>query len=94
MSVTMAIASFIVGFTYSWKLSLVLVSVLPLLLVGAYYMITALRGASNRNREAYEKAGGIAEEVLLQMKTVASYANYEHEISRFEKKLNESLEAN
>jgi ATP-binding cassette subfamily B (MDR/TAP) protein 1 len=93
MAVTMTIASFIVGFTYSWKLSLVLTSVLPLLLVGSYIMMIAIRESSVRNRNAYEKAGGIAEEIIYQIKTVASFANYDYEIKRFDDKLEESLKS-
>jgi ATP-binding cassette, subfamily B (MDR/TAP), member 1 len=93
MAISLTIASFIVGFTYSWKLSLVLVSVLPLILVGANLMVMALRTASVKNRQAYEKAGGIAEEIIYHIKTVASFANYEYEIQRFDEKLQDSLRA-
>jgi ABC-type multidrug transport system fused ATPase/permease subunit len=91
MAFSMAIASFIVGFTYSWKLSLVLLSVLPFLIFGACLMIITIRTYSIKNRKAYEEAGGIAEEVIYQIKTVASFANYDYEIGRFNQKLELSL---
>ncbi len=93
MAISMAIGSFIVGFTYSWKLSLVLCSILPVLLIAAYGMIQAMRTSSVRNREAYEKAGGIAEECLKNIKTVSSFANYNYEIDRFTERLDESYQA-
>jgi ATP-binding cassette subfamily B (MDR/TAP) protein 1 len=93
MAFSLTIASFIVGFTYSWKLSLVLVSVLPLIIIGANLLVMALRTSSVKNRQAYEKAGGIAEEIIYQIKTVASFANFEYEIKRFDEKLQESLKA-
>lgn len=93
MAISLTIASFIIGFTYSWKLSLVLVSVLPLIIVGANLLVMALRTSSVKNRQAYEKAGGIAEEIIYHIKTVASFANFEYEIKRFDEKLQESLKA-
>jgi ATP-binding cassette, subfamily B (MDR/TAP), member 1 len=93
MAFSLTIASFIVGFTYSWKLSLVLVSVLPFIIIGGYFMIVALRTASVKNRQAYEKAGGIAEEIIYHIKTVASFANFENEIKRYDEKLQDSLRA-
>ena len=38
-------------------------------------------------RKTYEKAGGIAEEMLYNIKTVASFANFDFEKSRFNEKI-------
>jgi hypothetical protein len=46
-----------------------------------------------RSREAYEKAGGIAEEVFYHIKTVASFANFEYEKKRFSDKIEETYKA-
>jgi ATP-binding cassette subfamily B (MDR/TAP) protein 1 len=92
-SITMFVSSFIVGFTTSWSLSLVLCSGIPILLVGGWYVSKRLQEGSKRNRSAFEKAGGIAEEVLYQIKTVASFANFKWEKDRFNEKLEESYQA-
>ncbi len=89
----MTLGSFVVGFTYSWKLSLVLCAFLPVILIGGTLMIQIIRSSSVRNREAYEKAGGIAEECLKNIKTVASFGNFEYEIDRFSNQLVKSYEA-
>lgn len=90
LSVSMYISSIIVGFTVSWKLSLVLFSLSPLLLVGGWFTTKKLQEGSQKNREAFEEAGGIAEEVLYQIKTVASFSNFKYELDRFDVKLEES----
>jgi ATP-binding cassette subfamily B (MDR/TAP) protein 1 len=92
-SLTMFMASFVLGFTTSWSLSLVLLSTFPLLLIGGWYISKVQQEGSKRNRGAFEKAGGIAEEVLYQIKTVASFANFKWEKNRFEEKLEESYKA-
>ncbi len=89
----MTIGSFVVGFTYSWKLSLVLCAFFPVIIIGGTMMIQVIRSSSVRNREAYEKAGGIAEECLKNIKTVASFGNFEYEIDRFSNQLVKSYDA-
>ena len=93
MSIGMFIASFVVGFTTSWKLSLVLCSMLPVLIISATFMTKALQEGSKKNRQAFEKAGGIAQEILEKIKTVTSFSNYKYEIDRFDKNLDEGLKA-
>lgn len=93
MALSLTISSFIVGFTYSWKLSLVLVGIMPFIILGGHFMVQSLRNASVKNRQAYEKAGGIAEEILYHIKTVASFANFQYEIKRYDEKLGDSLRA-
>lgn len=93
MSFGMFVASFIVGFTTSWKLSLVMCSMLPLIFISGFLMTKALQEGSTRNRQAFEKAGGIAQELLEKIKTVTSFSNYKYEIKRFDDNLSESLKA-
>jgi ATP-binding cassette subfamily B (MDR/TAP) protein 1 len=93
MAICMSVSSFVVGFTYSWKLSLILLSVLPILLFCAFLLIQSIRTSDLRKFKAFEKAGGIAEEVLKNIKTVASFANFDYERKRFETKLEESYKS-
>jgi ATP-binding cassette subfamily B (MDR/TAP) protein 1 len=83
MSISQFVASFLVGYITSWQLSLVLTAMLPLLLIGGWCMAKAMQQGSTVNKEAYEKAGGIAEEVLYQIRTVASFVNFEFESSNY-----------
>jgi ATP-binding cassette subfamily B (MDR/TAP) protein 1 len=66
----MFLSAFAVGYATSWKLSLVLTAMLPLLGIGGFLVTYLMQSSTKESREAYEKAGGIAEEVLYSIKTV------------------------
>ena len=81
----MTIVSYIVAFVYSWKLSLVLSAVVPIyVIVGNYYSQEMIKGFE-LNRSEYEKAGGLAEEIIYNIKTVFSFGNMEKEVQTFDK---------
>jgi ATP-binding cassette subfamily B (MDR/TAP) protein 1 len=46
-------------------------------------MVTSMRKSLFLSRKAYEKAGGVAEEVLYNIKTVVSFGNFDFERQRF-----------
>jgi ATP-binding cassette subfamily B (MDR/TAP) protein 1 len=93
MSTTMFIASFIIGFTTSWKLSLALCAIVPFLGIGGYFFTKELMEGFTRKQKEYEKAGGLAEEVVYNIKTVASFGNMEKEVEGFDKLLENSMDA-
>jgi ATP-binding cassette subfamily B (MDR/TAP) protein 1 len=66
---------------------------LPILFFGGWFMSKFLQEGSKKNRGAFEKAGGIAEEVIYNIKTVASFANFDWEKKRFYENLQESYTA-
>ncbi len=86
------LASFIIGFFTSWKLSLVVTSMLPLLGLGGVFMANAMKQGTEEMR-TYEKAGGMAEEILYNIKTVASFANFNEEKNRYNQFLTQSRNA-
>ena len=88
MSFSMFVSGLIVAFTTSWKLTLVLFSVLPLMIIGAMFLTKAVQGGAKNASDAYAKAGGVSEEVLYQIKTVASFANFDYETERYDKLVN------
>ena len=81
--VTQVIAGLIVAFTTSWKLTLIMLCVSPAILACIFFLVTALKKTMVLARKTYEIAGGIAEEMLYNIKTVASFANFDFEIKRF-----------
>lgn len=93
MPVVSFICSFIIAFTTSWKLSLVLTATIPFVGLSGWFLTKAFTEASKQNKKAYEKAGGVAEEVLYKIKTVSSFGNFKFEIERFNKLLMDSLNA-
>jgi len=85
MDFFIGIASFIFAFFGSWKLSLVLLCFSPLsLIVSIIFNIINVEG-NYLVLQTWESAGGIAEEILYNIRTVASFANFEFELERFYK---------
>jgi len=85
MSLSMFISGLIVAFTTSWKLTLVLLAILPLMAFGVMIMTKAIQNGAKKAEKAYTKAGGVSEECLYQIKTVASFSNFDYEIRKFDK---------
>lgn len=83
MNASMFVTGLIIAFITSWKLTLVLFTLVPLMGVGMYIITKAVQEGSKNARKSYEKAGGIAEEILYSIKTVASFANFSFEIERY-----------
>ena len=55
----------------------------PFILICIMYLVTSMKRAIFLSRKTYEYAGGIAEEMLYNIKTVASFANFDFETQRF-----------
>ncbi|CAF1046776.1 unnamed protein product [Rotaria sordida] len=69
------------GFIKGWKLTLVVLSVSPILFGGAVILVQIIAKATSEELKSYAKAGAVAEEVFSSIRTVFSYngANYESE---------------
>ena len=90
VSLLAAIACFIFGFFGSWKLSLVLLCMTPIIIViGIYLNYLNVKG-NTLMRQTWEAAGGIAEEILYNIKNVLSFSNFDYELGRYYEKLETS----
>ena len=67
----------------SWKLSLIVLTVAPLTLFLAFYFTKVSKNASKISKEAYDKAGAIAEEIFYNIETIFSFVNFDYELERF-----------
>ena len=81
------IVAFVFAFMTSWKVTLVMLAISPAILGAVCYLVNALKTGIIMGRKTWEKAGGIAEEMLYNIKTVASFANFEYESQRFNQKV-------
>jgi ABC-type multidrug transport system fused ATPase/permease subunit len=90
MAVSQFIASFIVGYITSWQLSLVLTGMLPLLGIGGWFMAKAMDQGQATN-ESYVNAGAMSQEILKEIKTVASFANFDYEKERYRKYIDTAM---
>ena len=77
------ITGLIIAFFSSWKLTLIILCVAPFLAMCIIYMVTSMRRSLFLSRKAYEIAGGVAEEVLYNIKTVVSFGHFDYEKQRF-----------
>ena len=58
------LASLIVSLIYSWKLTLVLLSIVPVLVLTSFLSSKVMTEVSYKEQSAYAAAGSIAEEVI------------------------------
>ena len=87
----MFITSLIISLLVNWKLGLVLLILFPVLVILGYFIQKEIEEGSEKSSKDYEKAGGIAEEILYNFKTVSSFFNYKFEINRYNSVLKNAL---
>ena len=79
------ISGYVIGFKTSWKLTLILSACsIPFIIVGHLIMRYGIEKEKIISIKMQEKAGGIVEELLYNIKTITSFANFDYEIKRFE----------
>ena len=83
MDFFIGIASFIFAFFGSWKLALVLLCFSPLSIIVSIIFNRVNVEGNILVLQTWELAGGIAEEIFYNIKTVASFANFDYELKRF-----------
>ncbi|XP_050378891.1 ABC transporter B family member 2-like [Argentina anserina] len=77
------LAGFIIGFVRVWQISLVTLSIVPLIaLAGGVYAYVTI-GLIARVRKSYVKAGEIAEEVIGNVRTVQAFAAEEKAVRQY-----------
>ncbi|CEF60730.1 LP14331p [Strongyloides ratti] len=77
------IAGMSVAFSYSWKMSLIMVAFVPIIF-GCLSAISFLsKKYVKRESEAYSEAGSVAEEVINGIRTVIAFNGQKNEINRY-----------
>ncbi|XP_074538680.1 ATP-dependent translocase ABCB1 [Halichoeres trimaculatus] len=87
---TTFIASFIIGFSKGWKLTLVILAVSPALGISAALFSKVLASFTSKEQTAYAKAGAVAEEVLSAVRTVFAFSGQKREIERYNRNLEDA----
>lgn len=84
-------ATFVTGVTLAlvtgWKMTLVVLGAVPALVLSGAIFAKTLSEATQQGQAAYSKAGGIAEEVLGLIRTVAAFGSEEQEARRYDEQL-------
>lgn len=77
------IFSYVVSFMISWKLTLALLSIVPIMVIGGYFNGIYSERSKESARKFYEQAGNAAEDVFTNIKTIFSFGNFEYETARY-----------
>ncbi|CAN8075644.1 unnamed protein product [Agarophyton chilense] len=84
------VVGFIIALIYGWKLTLIILSVAPLLALGGVLFGKLAAESTSDSQKSYGAAGGVASEVLSLIRTVTAYNGQESEAKRYDEKLQEA----
>ncbi|XP_071641827.1 multidrug resistance protein homolog 49 isoform X1 [Temnothorax longispinosus] len=80
-------ASVIISFVYGWKLTLVMLSCAPIIIIATAFVAKVQSSLSAKELAAYGQAGSVAEEVLAAIRTVVAFNGEQKEVERYSEKL-------
>ena len=86
VKICIIIGSLVFAFIGSWKLTLVILCLLPFMLLFLVCLSKNNYKGTMLARDVYESAGGIAEEILYNIRIIVSFANFDYELKRFYEK--------
>jgi ATP-binding cassette subfamily B protein len=86
-----AIGSIVILFLMNWRLSLIMVAVVPIFAVGMAVFARAVRRLAKRGQDALAAAAAVAEETLGNVRTVRAFAREEAESRRYAERVEESF---
>uniref|UniRef100_A0A8C7VH28 ATP-binding cassette sub-family B member 5 n=1 Tax=Oncorhynchus mykiss TaxID=8022 RepID=A0A8C7VH28_ONCMY len=84
------LSGFIIGFIFGWKLTLVILAVSPLLAGSAAVWSKILATLTSKELSAYAKAGAVAEEILVAIRTVVAFNGQKKAVERYERNLEDA----
>ncbi|RNA33916.1 Multidrug resistance 1 [Brachionus plicatilis] len=84
------VGGIVIGFVKGWKLTLVILSLSPLILASAIMFTKIAQVLTSNELKSYAKAGAVAEEVFSAIRTVFAFNGAQKEHKRYEEKLDEA----
>ena len=81
--ITTCVVGFIIGFAKSWKLTLVILALIPPLAAAGVFLGKLTSRLSAQVTSAHALAGGAAEEVISNVRTVMAFGGEQTEINRY-----------
>lgn len=85
------LAGFGVGFSSVWQLSLVTLSVVPLIAMAGGFYAYIMVGLTNKSQDAYVKAGEITEQAMSQIRTVYAFGGEKKSVCAYTNALKSTL---
>jgi len=64
------VGGFCIAFIYGWKLTLILLAIVPFLFVGSYIRMQSIKRRNQENRNIFESSSKVACEAIISIKTV------------------------
>ncbi|CAN0230516.1 unnamed protein product [Ascophyllum nodosum] len=89
---SMFVSGFVIGFVRGWELALVMLCVVPPLAVAGTVMFKKLGSLATLTQKSTAAAGGVAEEAISSIRTVAAFTGERKEAARYEEKVDEATE--
>ena len=83
-------SGFIIAFTYDWKLTLIMLSVAPFLMISGTFLAHMMANSVAKEAQLYAKAGSVAEEALTSIRTVVAFNGQQYECNRYDTALMEA----
>ena len=77
------IAGFTIGFITSWKLTLIICTSFPIIILAVIISDYYSKILVLKSKDLDDVAGGVSEELLYNIKTVTSFCNFEFELNRY-----------
>ncbi|MFN7144491.1 MAG: ABC transporter ATP-binding protein [Myxococcota bacterium] len=87
-----AVGSLVVLFWTSWKLTGLMLGVVPFVAIGAVLFARSVRSLSKQTQDALAGATSVAEETLGNIRTVRSFAREDQEVRRYDAKVDEAFD--
>uniref|UniRef100_A0A674AXT6 ABC-type xenobiotic transporter n=1 Tax=Salmo trutta TaxID=8032 RepID=A0A674AXT6_SALTR len=84
------LSGFVIGFIFGWKLTLVILAVSPLLAGSGIMCHIILATLTSKELSAYAKAGAVAEEILVAIRTVVAFNGQKKAVERYENNLEDA----
>nr|CCA17464.1 hypothetical protein OsI_03383 [Albugo laibachii Nc14] len=90
---SMAISGIIIGLVKGWELALVLIAFTPFIAAAGYFFMKQLAQATRSAIDSYSKAGSIAEEAIINVRTVHAFNAMDRFIGKYADALKETTKA-
>jgi len=81
------LAGLIIAFTASWRLSLVMIGIIPLLFLSGYIQMKTMTGFAQSSKQALESSAAIASEAMVGIRTVTGLGLQRHVGAAFSRSL-------